>query len=69
MDKSLFVIFCLKKLLKEAKREREKREREGWRNSATLFVVANCVVSLWVEAVIIFCVMIYQKEAHTRERS
>lgn len=54
MDKSLFVIFCLKKLLKEAKREREKREREGWRNSATLFVVANCVVSLWVEAVIIF---------------
>lgn len=43
VDKSLFVIFYLKKLLNEAKRERE--EREGWRNSATLFVIANCVVS------------------------
>lgn len=26
VDKSLFVIFCLKKLLNEAKREREERE-------------------------------------------
>lgn len=67
VDKSLFVIFYLKKLLNEAKREREERGRDGeiQRHSLSLLIVWFL---LWVEAVIIFCVMIYQKEVHTHER-
>lgn len=67
VDKSLFVIFYLKKLLNEAKREREERGRDGeiQRHSLSLLIMWFL---LWVEAVIIFCHDIPKRSTHTHTR-